>query len=821
MIQIPMEKPLHYEYDSLTEDFVFKYAILQEDELVGVLYLEIPYRYKCSKRFKIDDWFIVKPYEKTGISQESTIMARVVLRYNANCKLNQDVLKNIDNLELVKHTTPKKEFKSKIREIGKTFYDHEKEGFQHLEEVEKKIRARRMRGLRSRSPIDRTADKENRGGSANILRHSLSRKKGLDLGVSLSGIKTQQFNIEDRVTPDDLFRGVSKEKKKDAETDRLIPKMAKEMAGLREELASTRAKLKALEEGQMTVDNLQLSKQLDNELNDLNKERSNLLKSFAAKNDKLEDDKKALLDQVKKRELEADKKKEEYQLERDKLMKDRVALDDAITDNLKRKEELDARNQSLNKKANQLKAEEERLKQERSDLADYAAELDELKDNMLRERDNVIKDKARLTIEKEDLESQIKLLKKEKGELEKHKEKELKELNRKRHDLDLREERLNKQEEDLPRKRQEIENQRADLDSLKKELNKAKEEAEEHNLALWRDRNKLNKEVKEFIEDKKMMENDIKWQKEEIQNMYKELDEEKEELDKEREQLEDFEQELENMKLDLEARETQVLNDKDAMLRMKKAFMDKIVESGQYEHMTPEMKKMAKDMGIDIDDMAEEAKRLKERRDQLEQLKKENDSQLQKIKALNSKNNSRRNSRRASLLRPPSFHNELTNMYSRKMAVQEYLSSMYDNACSKFLMKDIEDKRKEALKAKEDLIFANKIIENIRNENKALKRDLDLLSKIVDGLKGSEGGPLNIQSLLGKNLVDKEAQTDLLTTEDGAGVPKEVYQALEQRAKALESKLRRKSLQGKVVGVPGIEEDEEADASSIDEHLKQ
>ena len=73
-------------------------------------------------------------------------MARVVIGYDANCKLNQDVLKNIENLQNENQDTPKKELKTKIREIRKTLHDHQKEGFQHLEEIQKKIRARKMRG---------------------------------------------------------------------------------------------------------------------------------------------------------------------------------------------------------------------------------------------------------------------------------------------------------------------------------------------------------------------------------------------------------------------------------------------------------------------------------------------------------------------------------------------------------------------------------------------------------------------------------------------------------------------------------------------------
>jgi hypothetical protein len=154
-------------------------------------------------------------------------------------------------------------------------------------------------------------------------------------------------------------------------------------------------------------------------------------------------------------------------------------------------------------------------------------------------------------------------------------------------------------------------------------------------------------------------------------------------------------------------------------------------------------------------------------------------------------------------------------MYGRKMAVQDYLGSMYDNACSQFLIKDIEEKRREAQKAKEDLVFANKIIENIRNENKALKRDLDMVSKIVEGLKG--GDNVDIGTLLGRNNADISIQTDLMTFGADGGIPKEIVDQMTQRIKELETKLNRKSLQEKVAAST----DEELDMENLDENLKE
>jgi hypothetical protein len=180
----------------LSEDFIFKYAILQDDELIGVLYLEIPYRYKFSKKFKIDDWFVVKPYDRAAVSTERSIMARVVVKYRANCKYNQDMAKNLEGAEIQMHGSPKKEFNGQLKDVNKTIAEHEKEGFHHLEEVEKRIRARRLRGaLRNGHSSDiqkkgGVADKENQrdgenslGNSATVLKYTLTKNKHQDLGT--------------------------------------------------------------------------------------------------------------------------------------------------------------------------------------------------------------------------------------------------------------------------------------------------------------------------------------------------------------------------------------------------------------------------------------------------------------------------------------------------------------------------------------------------------------------------------------------------------------------------------------------------------------
>ena len=117
---------------------------------MGILYLEIPYRYKLTKVFKIDDWFSVKPYDKNNLTKDEAILARVIITYNANCKLSPEATRNLGEFNEYR-ASPKKEFKTKMREITKDFEKHEKEGFPHLEEVERKIRARRRKNAQNPS----------------------------------------------------------------------------------------------------------------------------------------------------------------------------------------------------------------------------------------------------------------------------------------------------------------------------------------------------------------------------------------------------------------------------------------------------------------------------------------------------------------------------------------------------------------------------------------------------------------------------------------------------------------------------------------------
>ena len=57
---IPHQDPIEFRFATIDEEIILKFAILQDQDLMGFIYLEIPQRFKKIKKFIIDDWFPVK-----------------------------------------------------------------------------------------------------------------------------------------------------------------------------------------------------------------------------------------------------------------------------------------------------------------------------------------------------------------------------------------------------------------------------------------------------------------------------------------------------------------------------------------------------------------------------------------------------------------------------------------------------------------------------------------------------------------------------------------------------------------------------------------
>ena len=690
-----------------------------------------------------------------------------------------------------------------MRKIKKASEVSDKENLNYLEQVERNILSRRRKG-------DASAEK-------NLESHRLLRSSSKMKGALSRQNSNKQSRLPNGATPnpEQFYKTAGTDAK--ATDEALLNRMSGELAKSRQEIKELREKLKALENGQMTVDNAELAKKLDEEQKQLNAERLQVLKDLAKQGEENEKEKKRLEAEKSKSEEDHLRKKTELDERLKQLELDRLqykAKDDDLRARANDTEDRESRCRDLEKA---LADKDLEMRKTEESLAEYQLELNELKDKLLKEREKLITDKSQAAAEKDELERDIKSLKSVRDNLQKEKDKEMKDINKKKKDLESLEEKLQRDGE-----RQALEDERLKRDKLRleEELRRQKaltEELEDEKLKLWKDRNQLNNEVKQFIDDKKKMENDLKWKNREVEQVDEEIRREMEELERDREGLEEYEQKLEALKEDLETRERMLLHEREDFNNLKLKFIDGLMQSGGLAYLTPELKQMAKNMGIDVDQMEDEKNRLEGRRKELEKLQRQHEEELLAIKAkVNSRNASRRSSVSrgagsvAGSTRPgaPRLGN------SNKLVAQGFLADLYEEASNKFALKEMRENKEKVDRLTEEKVFSQNLIEQLKAENRQIKKDYELMAKIIEQYRG-DGLKIDLNSLLGRSK-PKDVGT---STDAELGFDEDRF-LMEDRIRELEGKVKRG---GSVAGhtVSDVDDDDfNARLREIQEQLK-
>lgn len=165
------------------------------EEILGVLYLEIPFKYKFTKKFKvesealitqIEDWYPLKPFDgRPGSQIDNSLVARVVISYDSNCKLDPRKFEHIEDLKgnplLMSEVNPntiQKDYKTELRKIRRTSAADKENNLNYLEEVERNIMNRRKRNMDSTagySSVGRPGSTD----STRLLRSSSKTSTGL------------------------------------------------------------------------------------------------------------------------------------------------------------------------------------------------------------------------------------------------------------------------------------------------------------------------------------------------------------------------------------------------------------------------------------------------------------------------------------------------------------------------------------------------------------------------------------------------------------------------------------------------------------------
>lgn len=373
-----------------------------------------------------------------------------------------------------------------MKDLNKSFEEHEKDGFPHLEEIERKIRLRRRK---NRSEVSMPNDTRKSSVDPDNTNYNLA---SLSKGAKLGGPHHRINRAGKEYTPDELYEKMPRRRssvhnrsvlsRKDTmidgeRNDDMVQKLSAELVETREEAQMLKVKNQALTDGQMTVDNFELAKQLDMERQDLQKEKLQLLKNYADRNEKLEQEKAKFRNEIERVNAELDSREADLEINDKKLKVDLIELERERNAFENDKNSFGEKFTELERERAALLKENERIYGEDARLHDYEHELDELKQRLLEERERILNDGANSKMGKLELEQQEKQMRAVKVEIEiwkKVQEKDLEDLKLKTQEeviaLEERRNSLFKEQEELEFLKEKCEKQWDEVNRLKQDL---------------------------------------------------------------------------------------------------------------------------------------------------------------------------------------------------------------------------------------------------------------------------------------------------------------------------------------------------------------
>lgn len=228
------------------------------------------------------------------------------------------------------------------------------------------------------------------------------------------------------------------------------------------------------------------------------------------------------------------------------------------------------------------------------------------------------------------------------------------------------------------------------------------------------------------------MEQELEWRKSDVAEAEKTLEREKEDLNARYEELEKDEEELDDREVDIEARESKLLLDRENFTTAQKDIMEKILVAQNKKGVAPELSKMSLELGIDMDKIKEQQKSLAVDRKNYEARLSSNCSRRASRRP--SQPISARMSRRNSNASDVSYQNhrdieKKAKHLRNKMAVREFLNSLYTDASNQKLMTELDHKHGQLQKRDEEFSLTTKLLEQAKSDLKNMKKEVAIKDK--------------------------------------------------------------------------------------------
>lgn len=593
-VPVPFSKPLDFKFMKVEDEMVFKFAVTGSGDLLGFIYVEIPPKFRTVKEFKLDDWFPIKqikPDEDDEIVRVQNFVARIVIRYKANRKIKLT--------DMFKGNVPKaKQFqmmatnlKQRINTINNDMNNFNEEGFKYLHDFEKRILHKRL-ALHKRhlSPVRHKNLKAKEF-------HNQQRQ------VHIKGknvVKRHDYVVTAKTRASDFYNkdGGKYKLKRGANTQEAIDELLKELTLAKKELADRNYEMKALEEQQMTPDNRDLKRTIEQMKDDLQSDKSSLTKALCIQTKDLHNAKKQ------------NKEEHDGEMEDCRGFKSKMqGVVDQYKNKYKDMQRLEAKinrdkdfNEELAEKVRGVQAgvdkEAGRLDLEREAINQLEEELDGLKAKMMVERHKIHKrskgfgdERGEISIKERQLKTQQEFLKNQREDFETEKEKAYKEIAQAAREIDEIKKLTGLDKNQLDQFENEYKER---LGEVEAGVKKNKMES----VRVWRDKNKLEGEVKDFLKLKKIADEEKALNQRALEEDFDFIEGQLNEMKNRKTDLDELKDNLEVFEVDLGDNETELKKEINDFNKNKASFFRAI---GKSSFRPSDLERIAREHGIDPD----------------------------------------------------------------------------------------------------------------------------------------------------------------------------------------------------------------------------
>jgi len=626
-VKVPFTEPLLYHFKKIEDDMIFKFAVTSSGDLLGFIYMEIPQKFKTMKTFKLDDWFPVKHLEteEGDTSKLENFVARIVVNYKGIRKLEntQQFTGKLPKAQIYEEMA--KNLKQRISEINQAVEQFNDEGFKHLANFEKKLLKKKIKANANDNDPKKTVYANVKNTQfINVQKDQFYKTRQI-MG------ETQEIKNTD-INPTVFYqtennRGNKAVKVGSANCEN-CEKLLKELAYTRNELIESNQRLTSLEEGHMTVDNVQLKRRYEQELEDLSKDRKEYNLKLRDSNEQLAKDRERLQQEFQKEKEKVNKNREEYE----RLIGEYKALVSSLkADEAKMNEEkkvLEEKIATIGNREKKIVEDQTKLIKERQILDEKAAEMKEIKSRMMKERQKIYEEGGKFAYLKGDVDLKEKQLKSFEEFLNEEKEEFRREIDRKNREIDELKDELSQKKELYELELNILNEDKKDLERRNLDLNEEKKRLKIEGVRLWREKNQAATEMEEYMNYKKAFEGEKQQQVDTLEKDYQFVDQQlnlidnqKKEFDTLKEKLEIWEKNIkEQARLQTEQHERYVILQRNFFEKLKNAEFD-----------VNELKIYAQKFGVDLENAD---KKFRDNVKQTEKLEKEKEDHKRNLETL-------------------------------------------------------------------------------------------------------------------------------------------------------------------------------------------